>query len=144
MATFGNLVHVRRGIAAAGAAALFSGCSEVDYVFGDWEFDVVAALPQDAEQMRICVDGVGVTTLGAGNGRAAVSGLPPEPTTVRVEVYDADGIGLLATSWILVSDDEPTVSAPPADLGATPCAASGEYAEPGSDDRILAVRFIQE
>ncbi|GDX79324.1 hypothetical protein LBMAG42_11350 [Deltaproteobacteria bacterium] len=144
MGPYPDRLHLLRGLAAFAAGTFGSGCSELTYLPGDWELDVVAELPAEAEQLRICVDGVGVTTLGAGNGRAAVRGLPPDPVDVRVEVYDIENVALFSTPWLTVSDEEPTVSAPAGELGSGPCAAAGGYVEPGSDDRLLVVRFIQE
>lgn len=122
---------------------LLAGCAGLEYTPGDWEVDVVAALPAEAEMLRICVEGVGVTTVGAGNGRAAVRGLPPDDTRVRIEVYDIDGVGLLSTAWLPLGDADPLVWASPAGFGAVPCTADGEYAEAGAEARLLVTRFVQ-
>lgn len=122
---------------------LLLGCAGQDYTPGDWELDVVAALPPDAETLRICVAGAGVTTVGAGNGRAAVRALPPEDTEVRLEVYDLDGVGLFSTAWLPIGDDTPYVWASPSRFGDVPCTADGEYAELGADARLLVTRFVQ-
>lgn len=119
------------------------GCAEQAYTPGDWELDVVAALPVEAETLRICVQGAGVTTVGAGNGRAAVRALPPDDTEVRLEVYDLDGVGLFSTSWLPIGDDAPLVWASPSEFGAVPCTADGDYAEIGADARLLVTRFVQ-
>lgn len=105
---------------------------------------MVAALPVQAEFLRICVQGAGVTTLGAGNGRAAVRGLRPGDTEVRIEVYDIDNVGLLSTAWLPMGDADPVVWASPAAFGEVPCTAEGGFAQEGDDARLLVTRFVQE
>jgi hypothetical protein len=117
---------------------------ENDYRPGDWEIDVVAALPAAAEHVRVCVDGLGVTTIGAGNGRVAVRGLPPDDTFVRIEVYDEDDAWLLATDWVEVGDETPQVSVSPVVDTGTPCTASGSSVAAGDEDRLLVARFVME
>lgn len=134
----------RRASAVAFVLVLPSACADLDYRPGDWEIDVVAALPPDAETLRICIEGAGITTVGAGNGRAAVRGLPPEPTEVRIEAYDIDGNGLVASEWVLVGDDTPVAEAALVSFGDTPCAASGAFVKSGQEDRLLVTRFVVE
>ena len=124
--------------------AVLVACDDLAYLPGDWQLDVVATLPLEAETLRICVEGMGVTTMGAGNGRGAVRGVPPDATRVRVEVNDVDGFGLLATPWTPIGDDDPIAAAAPVELGESACAASGAAAAAGSDDRLLVTRFVEE
>lgn len=119
-------------------------CEGQEYTPGDWEVDVVADVPIAAETVRVCIEGVGVSTIGAGNGRVAVRGLPPEDTRVRLEVQDVDGVTLLSTSWLEIGDDAPQVSASPVAAPTTPCTASGSFVEAGADDRLLVARFVME
>ena len=123
---------------------LLGGCTDLDYRPGDWEVDVVAALPPEAETLRICIDGVGVSTVGAGNGRADVRGLPTHDTQVRIEVYALDEVALFAAAWAPIGDDTPQVDVPPASFDGTPCTASGEFAKSGEEDRLLVTRFVVE
>ncbi len=123
--------------------AATAGCgAPPDYRAGDWEIDVVAALPDDAETVRVCIEGVGVSTIGAGNGRVAVRGVPPGDTEVRLEVYDADGAALLSTDWLEIGDEAPEVRASPVSLAATACTATGAFAEAGDDERLLVAHFV--
>ncbi|MSQ00965.1 MAG: hypothetical protein EXR71_03605 [Myxococcales bacterium] len=118
-------------------------CAEQAYVRGDWEVDVVASLPEAAETLRICVEGVGVTVVGAGSGRASVPGLPADDTRVRIEVYDDLGVGLLSTGWLAIGDGDPVVWAAPSAFQATPCVASGAFAGEEAESRLLVSRFVQ-
>lgn len=67
------------------------GCAGETYDVADLQLDITGPLPAAAETMRVCVAGVGILDLGAGNGRAAFTGIPigdpirrrstsPEPT----------------------------------------------------------------
>jgi hypothetical protein len=94
--------------------------------------------------MRVCVEGAPVTELGAGNGRAAVPGVSPEDTRVRVEVYDASGEMVLATEWGDVGDAVPVVELPPINPDNTPCTDDGEFAADTAASRLLVTRFAQE
>lgn len=132
-----------RGLCVAAGLAM-AGCSDLDYRPGDWEVDVVSALPPAAETMRICVEGNGVSSVGAGNGRVEVRGLRPENTRVRIEVYDLDEVGLLATEWAELGDDTPFAEVAPVELGASPCSSVGAYAAAGEEDRLLVARFVVE
>jgi hypothetical protein len=125
-------------------AALLGCGAPQEYRPADWEVDVVAALPLAAETVRVCIDGVGVSTIGAGNGRVAVRGVPPADTQVRLEVFDIDGEALFSTSWLEIGDDRPLVEASAAAIESTPCAAAGEFAAAGADDRLLVAHFVIE
>ncbi len=118
-------------------------CQEQAYVSGDWEVDVVAAFPVSGETLRICVEDVGVSVVGAGNGRASVPGLPVADTRVRIELYDELGVGILSTGWLDVGDLDPVVWASPAAFGPAPCVADGEFASEGAESRLLVTRFVQ-
>lgn len=124
---------------------LLVACGDTqEYTAGDWQVDIVSAVPADAETVRVCIEGVGVNTVGAGNGRVAVRGLPPEDTLVRIELYDIHGEGLLSTDWLEIGDDAPEVSASPVAPASSPCAASGDFVEAGTEDRLLVARFVLE
>lgn len=119
-------------------------CEAQEYTPGDWEVDIVSDVPAAAETVRVCIEGVGVSTIGAGNGRVAVRGLPPTDTRVRLEVQDIDGATVLSTDWLDIGDEAPAVSASPVAVAATPCTASGSFAEAGAEDRLLVARFVME
>ena len=131
-------------IGAAGvllAAALGAGCASEDYSPADLQLDVEAPVPDAAETLRVCVSGRGVHEQGAGNGRAAVTGLTADvPAEVQVQLLDADGTLLGQTSPVVLDGTTPWAAAPlsPAD---GPCQADGAPAPEGTDTWLLAVRF---
>lgn len=132
------------GVAFLGAITVGSGCASVDYDPADWEVAVDAPLPLEAELLRVCVASAPAYEVGAGNGRAAVTGLSPADTTVRVELVDESGVFLWMTDTIAVSDSVPVVTTTLREPDGTPCDPQGEYVLDGEDSRLLAVRFAEE
>jgi hypothetical protein len=123
------------------AAALGVGCGSEDYSPADLQLDVSAAVPADAETLRVCVSGRGVHEQGAGNGRAAVTGLAAEGSvTVQVDILDEAGALIAQTAPVVLDDDAPWAEAQLA-ASDTACSADGAPAPEGSDTRLLAVRF---
>jgi hypothetical protein len=123
------------------AAALGVGCGAEDYSPADLQLDVSAAVPADAETLRVCVSGRGVHEQGAGNGRAAVTGLAADGSLiVQVEVLDEAGSLIGQTAPVVLDDDDPWAEVPLA-ASDTPCSADGAPAPDGSATRLLAVRF---
>lgn len=136
-------------LSAIGVLALTSGCESVGYDPADWELFVDAPLPLDAELLRICVAGAPVYEVGAGNGRAAVTGLNPTDTEVRVEILDKAGAYIGVTERVPVADATPIVTTRLLDANLpetdpTPCIDDGEYVANDEDSRLLAVRFAEE
>lgn len=131
-------------LAVAGTLVVPAGCASVGYDPADWEVFVAEPLPIEAELLRICVEGAPAYEVGAGNGRAAVTGLSPADTTVRIEILDESGTFLFMTETLPVSDAKPVVTARLLESDGTPCVPAGEYVAEGEDSRLLAVRFAEE
>lgn len=127
----------------AALLVLAVGCESTGYDWAEWEVTVDAPLPAGAETMRICVGGAPVYELGAGNGRAAVTGLRPDDTLVRIEILDDAGQYLAVTETVAVSDARPIATAKLLAPDDSTCVDDGEYAADDEDSRLLAVRFLE-
>jgi hypothetical protein len=131
-------------IPAIAVVLAFAGCGRVDYDVADLQLDVAAPLPDAAETLHVCVTGAGELSQGAGNGRAAFTGLPAgEPAEVRLEVYDEDGAMLAAAGPVTLDADTPWCTTPLEDPGEA-CADDGHPAPEGSDTWLLALRFQED
>ena len=123
------------------AFALVLGCAGPSYDRADLQLDVAASLPADAERLRVCVVGSGVVTQGAGNGRAAITGLPAdEPADVTVVVLD-DADRVLASAGPTRLDGEAPWATTPLDTPGADCDDPGSPAAAGNATWLLAVRF---
>ena len=119
------------------------GCPEpIDYRPADLQIDLPGLVPDGAETVRICVDGVGSRSFGARlAGRFAMSGLPAgQPLDVVIDVMDGDGELMVqgraegVEGWVEGELDEDCDTC-------APCGATGSFAAPGEDSWVLAVRF---
>lgn len=109
----------------------------------DLQVDVEAALPEGAEEARICVEGVGFREEGAGNGRLAMTGLPAEqPAVVTVAILDAEG-GLLGASKAVTLDGNTPYQTTDFGDATEICAPTGSLAPEGSASWLLAIRFTE-
>lgn len=98
------------------AALLLGGCAGVDYRPVDLQLDVLGAVPAEAETIRMCVEGVGELTEGAGNGRVVYAGLRTDSVaqvTLSFETETGDVIGGAGpveldadTPWAEVEQDD--------------------------------------
>lgn len=140
-----------RGLGSVALLALvLGGCRGVEYRAADLQLDVLERVPDTAETVRICVDGVGEQVFGARfNGRFALTGLPTGRTyDVSLDALDADGE--LVGAWRGVVSGygvaDARCQAPADDTGDTepacaPCQAQGGFVQPGEDSWLLAVHF---
>lgn len=137
---------MRRALAAVPRVAtlLLLGCAREAYDVADLQLDVDAPLPDAAETLHVCVEGAGELTQGAGNGRAAFTGLPEGvPAVVRLDVKDADDVVLASAGPVTLDAATPYATTPLLDP-AEPCADGGERAPEGDPTWLLAVRFREE
>jgi len=126
----------------AALCVLLGGCGELDYRYGDLELDIEGPVPADAETLRLCIDGFGATTTGAGNGRAAVTGLGVDRDySVFLDVLDADGAILATAGPAALSADAPFTTTPLLGVATDPCTADGSPAPQGADSWLLVIRF---
>lgn len=123
---------------------LATACGQEGYDRADWELEVLAPLPLSAETMRVCVQGAPVYELGAGNGRAAMTGLSPADTLVYVELVDEAGDFIAATEAVAMGDGAAVATAQLVEPWAEPCVDDGEYVASTEESRLLAVRFDEE
>jgi hypothetical protein len=126
------------------AVPLLSGCGRVDYDVADLQLDVAGPLPDGAETLHVCVSDVGELEQGAGNGRAAFTGLRAgEAVDVTLDVWDADGNVLASAGPATLDGDTPWASTPLL-APAEPCTAAGGRAPDDAETWLLAVRFVEE
>lgn len=125
-------------------AALLAGCARVEYDVADLQLDVEAPLPAGAETLHVCVGGAGELSVGAGNGRAAFTGLPAgDPAVVTLDVLDDAGALLGSAGPVTLDAATPWRTTPLVDADA-PCADTGAPAPEGVDTWLLATRFAEE
>ncbi len=139
------------------------GCTREAYRNADLQLDILAGLPEGAEQVRICAEGLRSRTVGAGGERYALPGLPlGEPAAVTVDLLVAledadtggDGLVTIARSVpVEFSEQQPYLvteleqyadSAEQAQACAscpTPCETATSAAENQEESWLLAVRF---
>lgn len=129
----------------AGWLFLLAGCARETYDVADLQVDVTAPLPADAETLRLCVTGVGTMETGAGNGRAAFTGIPADvPVELSLTVLDAAGGVLGGAGPVTVDAAAPYATTPFRDGAEPACAAEGERVAEGEPDQLLAVRFAED
>jgi len=119
----------------------------------DLQLDVDAPLPAEAEFLHVCVAGVdgapghGELDLGAGNGRAAFTGLAAEGGfQVTVQAEDAEGVVLgtaVGELGVLGQADLRYVLAPWTEGEAEPCRDAGRRAPDDAETWLLGVRFAE-
>jgi len=154
----------------AGAVLAATGCPAAEeWRNADLQVDVRADLPDGAARVRICVDGAGSRTQGAGPVAYAVPGVPMDgPAVVTADVLavrtgtgpwdeDTGGAGYqvmarggpvtldAATPWAEVALEAFVAEGadPEADCPEcpAPCTTSGAFADDEEDSWLLAVRF---
>lgn len=131
------------------AAALALGaCSGVEHRAVDLQLDLPGAPSADAEQVRICITGVGERVAGSRfTGRYVFTGLPAgRAADVTVDALDAEGEVLSQWSGAQVwGYSEGTQADCGGDTGLSdcaPCEADGALAE--GDTWVLGLRFLGE
>lgn len=121
---------------------LLGGCAAEEYDRTDLQLDVDAPLPADAATLHVCVSGTGTLDLGAGNGRAAFTGiLAGEPLSATVDALDADGV-VLGSAQADFDVDTPYVRAPWT-TGGDACTDPGRRAPADADTWLLGIRFAE-
>lgn len=121
------------------------GCARETYDVADLQVDITAPLPGAAATLRVCVTGAGVLDIGAGNGRAAFTGLPAGvPAEVRVTAWDADDAVLGGAGPVWVDAEAPWAEAAWRDGPEPACDDDGERVAAGEADWLLAVRFAED
>lgn len=119
------------------ALTWLTACARTEHTPVDLELDIDAALPIEADAVRICETGGLARTFPARDGRYALPGIARDGPEVTVDLLDDDG-AVFARVGPLVLDDVYVVAAlgPCADcetcLGGGPAAA---------DPAALGVRF---
>lgn len=127
------------------AVLALAGCATEAYDAADLQVDVAAPLPAAAETLRLCVRGAGLLETGAGNGRAAFTGLPAgEPTELSLTVLDEAGGVLGGAGPVTVDTGSPYTSTPWRAGAEDPCDAEGDRVAAGEPDWLLAVRFAED
>ena len=146
---------MHRALCGAGLFAYLAGCGVEEWRNADLQLDVLSALPDTAEQVRVCVDGAGVRELGAAAvGRFAVPGVPmsrPAIVTVQVVVSggedtaDAQPQIIGQAGPVTLEADAPYASTAYNDYtageGPSLCEVTGSFAEEEEESWLLAVRF---
>ncbi len=138
---------MRGGRPGGALAAVFgglTGCASITYSPIDLQLDVVGAVPNDAQTIDMCVEGAGLLSEGAGNGRVMFAGLPADvATTVTLDFTDTSGAVIggvgpvvfdVGTAWVQAPQDKRT----------TPCAADGQPVSSDEASWVLGTRFTSE
>lgn len=124
---------------------LLLACATPDYRAADLQLDVGAPLPEGAEQLRVCVEGWGVYEVGAGNGRAAVTGLAVGAEyAVTVDVLDTYGVRLATAGPATLDGEAPYALTPLVEGGGPACEADGAPVTDDQDSWLLTVRFEED
>lgn len=124
-------------------SASLSGCGRETYDVADLQLDVLAALPSEAELIRVCVSDHGTLERGAGNGRVPFPGLRAgEAVLVSLDIYDGDG-AFIASAGPAPLDAAAPYGTTPLLGPAAPCVANGALAREGADSWLLALRFAE-
>ena len=129
------------------AAVMCAGCDGSPGTSVDLHLDIMAALPVEAEQVRVCVTDGTFETFGAAAGTYAITGLfVNESVEVTVNALGIDG-DVLGFAGPVVLAEEYTI----ADFNSTGCEAggcvlcesSGKIPAEGDLSRVLGVRFLE-
>lgn len=134
----------------AGVAFGLGGCASEAYDRADLQLDVDAPLPVASATLHLCASasdgsaGFGELDLGAGNGRAAFTGLlAGAELQVTVQALDADGLVLGSARGLLGGDDVRYVLAPWSETDTTLCRDRGQRAPADAETWLLGVRFAE-
>ena len=118
-------------------------CAAESYDYADLQVDVQGAVPDDAEQARLCVEGVGLREEGAGNGRLAFPGLPQSvDALLTVDLLDEAGALVGRSVPVKIGVGTPYQQTGYTVVTGAPCEATGELAPEGSEGLLLVVRFV--
>ena len=123
--------------------ALLLSCTPLETRPADLQVDFFEDQPEEAAQVRICVDGVGEWTEAARlRAHYAFTGIPPgEPVDVAVDLLDADG-ALLAVGRLEEVDGYVEGELEDCQLSEEECTACSTSENRAKEDAwVLAIRF---
>jgi hypothetical protein len=124
---------------------LLLACAPVDYDIADLQLDLEGAIPPLSETLRVCVEGEVAHEQGAGNGRAAVTGLwTDRPAVVRVELRDVDGVELAQSLPATLDADNPYVTVALEAADGEKCESDENITPDGTESWLLGIRFLEE
>lgn len=127
------------------ALLILAACGPMDWRHADHQLDILGANPGDEERVRICVEGVGMHESTVGEGRVAFAGLPTGgDLMVTVDLFgeDDERAGRAGPHTFVEGEPHATVDWQACTQGdCSMCQTSGDLAEPGTADRLLAIRF---
>ena len=115
----------------------------MDYRDADLQLDLPGLVPDQAEQVRVCIAGVGEQSFGARmNGLFAVTGLPAgEPVDVTVDVVEQELVTVRGQAEQL-SDYQLGSREDCPEEGCEPCTEQDRFAPAQEDTWVLALRFV--
>ncbi|MBN2798432.1 MAG: hypothetical protein JXX28_04730 [Deltaproteobacteria bacterium] len=126
---------------ASGLIAL-AACARTEHVAADLQVDVLGALPEEPVLARLCVEAGVARTMGAADGRFALTGLEPVAgPRFTLQLLDAEGAVLGGAGPVALVEDWTEVEYLPCE-GCAPC-LGGAGPWPGEDAWILAARLIR-
>jgi len=149
------------------ALLVLTACTRETYRNADLQLDILAPQPAFADRVRVCVEGVRTRTVGAGDGRYAVPGLPsgvPAEITVQVLVEADAGemddtgtealIAVASTGRVSLTEQDPWLEvelehfahsdteAQACDSCPEPCRTTTTATPEDDDSWLLATRFL--
>lgn len=124
---------------------LMMGCGGPQWRNADLQVDVSGLSTSDEDRVRVCVTDAGIHERAIGAGSTSFPGLPAEgPIEVTVDLIDADQRVARAGPVTLGQDDDYAhIKWRSCEDDCTICSDDGRGAVAGSDNRLLAIRFLE-
>ena len=126
------------------ALLIWLGCVSTEYREADLQLDLSGEVPEEADRLRICVDGAGAREVGQRfSGLYSFTGLPPgAPLDIAVElISEASGLVLARAEVLDVTGlVEGELSSCEGDCER--CRVEGSLVPAGQPDWLLAVRLL--
>ena len=134
----------RRGVLGAQLVWLVLGCMPTEHRFADLQLDLPGAMPEQAETVRVCVEGAGERDFGARlSGLFTLTGLPVgQEARVQVDVFDEEGTLLISGSGTVLDYAVGLRLECAAGAVCEPCEDDGDPVSEEDSAWLLAVRFL--
>ena len=124
---------------------LMMGCGGPQWRNADLQVDVSGLSTSDEDRVRVCVTDAGIHERAIGAGSTSFPGLPAQgPIEVTIDLIDADErVARAGPVTLGQGDDYAHIKWRSCEEDCTICSDSGRGAVAGSDNRLLAIRFLE-